>query len=73
MTGQDTCARKSSKGTVVFTATTYTKRYGGQLYMREELECDREPKNSCDRYTVAVKKSGVVICHESYRESVRCF
>ena len=31
--------------------------------MGEELECDREPENSCDRYTVAVKRSGVVIGH----------
>ena len=29
----------------------------------EKLECDREPQNSCDHYAVAVKNSGVVICH----------
>ena len=29
----------------------------------EELECDREPENSCDRYAVCVKRSGVVIGH----------
>ena len=29
----------------------------------KELECDREPQNSCDCYAVAVKKSGVVIGH----------
>ena len=31
--------------------------------MGEELECDREPENSYDHYTVAVKGSGVVIGH----------
>ena len=29
----------------------------------EELECDRQPENSSDRYAVAVKRSGVVIGH----------
>ena len=29
----------------------------------EELECDQEPGNSCDRYAVAVKRNGVVIGH----------
>ena len=29
----------------------------------EELECDREPENSCDRYAVCVKRSGVIIGH----------
>ena len=28
-----------------------------------ELECNREPENSRDRYAVAVKRSGVVIGH----------
>ena len=29
----------------------------------EELECNREPENSCDRYAVGVKRSGVIIGH----------
>ena len=37
--------------TVVFAAITYTKRYGGQLYIGEKLECHRKPDNSCDRYS----------------------
>ena len=43
-------ALRSAEETVVFAATTYAKRYGGQLWER----CDRKPKNSCDRYAVAV-------------------
>ena len=34
-----------------------------QAAIGEKLECDREPENSCDRYAVAVKRSGVVIGH----------
>ena len=30
--------------------------------MGEELECDREPENSCGRYAVAVKRSGSRVC-----------
>ena len=29
----------------------------------EELECDREPENSCDCYAVCVKRSEVIIGH----------
>ena len=51
---------RSSEETVVFeattyTATTYTKRYGGRSEaIGEELECDREPENSFDHYGVCV-------------------
>ena len=45
---------RSSEGTVVFAATTYTKRWRAAI--GEELECDREPGNSCDRYAVAKVK-----------------
>ena len=38
----------------------------------EELECDREPGNSCDRYAVAVKRSGVVIGHLPRKVSRVC-
>ena len=31
--------------------------------MGEELECDREPENSCNCYAVVVKRSRVVIGH----------
>ena len=29
----------------------------------EKLKCDREPENLCDHYTVAVKRSAMVIGH----------
>ena len=38
----------------------------------EELECDRELGNSCDRYAVAVKRSGVVIGHLPRKVSRVC-
>ena len=38
----------------------------------EELECDREPGNSCDRYAIAVKRSGVVIGHLPRKVSRVC-
>ena len=44
--------------------------YGYHVYKKiwrkaigDELECDREPENSCDRYAVCVKRSGVIIDH----------
>ena len=52
---------RSSEETVVFAATTYTKRWWAAI--GEELECDREPENSSDQYAVAVKRSTVVIGH----------
>ena len=52
-------AWRSSEETVVFAATPHI----WQAAMGEELECDREPENSCDCYEVAVKRSGVVIAH----------
>ena len=44
--------------------------YGYHIYKKiwregigEELECNREPENSCDRYAVCVKRSEVIIGH----------
>ena len=34
-----------------------------QATIGEELECDQEPENSCGRYAVAMKRSGVVVGH----------
>ena len=38
----------------------------------EELECDREPTNTSDRYAVAVLKGGVVIGHLPRKISKIC-
>ena len=43
-----------------------------RVVIGEELECDREPGNSCDRYAVAVKRSGVVIGHLPRKVSRVC-
>ena len=62
------------------------KKFGKNYYIRgyhvykatwraaigEELECDREPGNSCDRSAVAVKRSGVVIGHLPRKVSRVC-
>ena len=44
--------------------------YGYHVYKKiwqeaigEELKCDREPENSCDRYAVCVKRTVVIIGH----------
>ena len=39
----------------------YTKMWPEAI--GEELECDRELENSCDRYAVCVKRSAVIIGH----------
>ena len=36
----------------------------------EELACERDPHNVEDRYAVAVKKDGVVTCHDIFQEFV---
>ena len=38
----------------------------------EELACEREPHNAHDRYAVAVKRSGITICHLPWKLSRLC-
>ena len=41
---------------IIFATATYIKKY--EAAVGEALVCEREPKNTSDRYTVAVKKEG---------------
>jgi len=54
--------------------------HGCHVYQRicdvvvgEMLECAREPLNEHDRYSVAVKKDGVIIGRLPFQDFVHCF
>ena len=53
----------------MFEGTTYMyiKMCGRDAAVGEILTCEREPSNSQDRYTVAVKKEGSIVGSPSLR------
>ena len=47
----------------MFAVALSTNMYGMQLYIGENLECERETSNKKDRYTVIAKKAETIIGH----------
>ena len=59
-------AWRCSEETVVFAATTYAKRYGGQLWERSwSVTENRKTRVIATQYRG--EEWSLVICHESYR------